>query len=622
MKHQEKIDHILDVLRLNARAIAIVHDLIMVVTAWLLALLVRTDFSVPPNVIPHYALILPLIVLCQLGLLWWKGVYHGLWRFASTSDLWNIVRASFFGMFANSLVLFLYDRLQFLPRSSLLLYPLFLVFLLGTPRLMYRVLKDRTLKVRTKDSKNILILGAGKAGELLVRDMLRNPDYAPVGFLDDNKRLQGSKIHNVPVLGRTDDLQSTIKKHSIDIVVIAIPSADSLQMRRIVSLCEDSGTSFRTLPRLQDLVSGQISLRELREVMIEDLLGREPVSLDWQRVNMELSSKAVMVTGAGGSIGSELSRQIARLGISTLVLYEQCEFNLYTIEMEIKQSFPHLEVHSVLGDITDSLAVEHAMSAYRPDVLFHAAAYKHVPMLEPRAREAIKNNVLGTKVVAEAADRYAVKTFVMVSTDKAVNPSSVMGMTKRLAEVVCQDMNQRSMTNYMTVRFGNVLGSSGSVVPLFRQQIQAGGPVTVTHPDVTRYFMTISEACQLILQASVMGNGGEIFLLDMGSPIKISYLAEQMIRLSGKTPEKDIEIRYTGLRPGEKLVEELFYPEEKLVKTDHEKIHRLESEEFHTDILRKSLGQLDSLCQSASEAEVHDFIKELMSEIKVISAKL
>ena len=364
------------------------------------------------------------------------------------------------------------------------------------------------------------------------------------------------------------------------------------------------------------------SLRELREVMIEDLLGREPVSLDWQRVNMELSSKAVMVTGAGGSIGSELSRQIARLGISTLVLYEQCEFNLYTIEMEIKQAFPHLEVHSVLGDITDSLAVEHAMSAYRPDVLFHAAAYKHVPMLELRAREAIKNNVLGTKVVAEAADQYAVKTFVMVSTDKAVNPSSVMGMTKRLAEVVCQDMNQRSKTNYMTVRFGNVLGSSGSVVPLFRQQIQAGGPVTVTHPDVTRYFMTISEACQLILQASVMGNGGEIFLLDMGSPIKISYLAEQMIRLSGKTPEKDIEIRYTGLRPGEKLVEELFYPEEKLVKTDHEKIHRLESEEFHTDILRKSLGQLDSLCQSASETEVHDFIKELMNEIKAISAKL
>ena len=615
MNRQEKIDYIFDTLRLNARAIAIVHDLIMVVIAWFLALLVRTDFSVPPNVIPHYAIILPFIVICQLALLWWTGVYHGLWRFASTSDLWNIVRAAFLGMCANSLILLLYDRLQFLPRSSLLLYPLFLLFLLGTPRLMYRILKDRTLKIRTKDSKNILILGAGKAGELLVRDILRDPNYAPVGFLDDNKKLQGSKIHNVPVLGKIDDLQLTLKKHSIDIVVIAIPSADSMQMRRIVSLCEEFGTSFRTLPRLQDLVSGQISLRELREVMIEDLLGREPVSLDRQWINMELSNKVVMVTGGGGSIGSELSRQIAPLGISALVLYEQCEFNLYTIEMEIKQAFPHLEVHSVLGDITDSMAIELAMSAYRPDILFHAAAYKHVPILEPRAREAIKNNVMGTRIVAEAADRYKCKTFVMVSTDKAVNPSSVMGMTKRLAEVVCQDMNQRSTTNYITVRFGNVLGSSGSVVPLFRKQIQAGGPVTVTHPDVTRYFMTISEACQLILQASVMGRGGEIFLLDMGSPVKISYLAEQMIRLSGKTPEKDIEIRYTGLRPGEKLVEELFYPEEKLVKTGHEKIHRLESEEFHMDVLRQSLRQLDSLCTSSSEVEAHHFMKDLMKVV-------
>jgi FlaA1/EpsC-like NDP-sugar epimerase len=604
-------------LRLYARSGIILHDLSMTLLAWILALLVRTDFSMPLSVFIHYAPILPLILICQGALLWWAGVYHGLWRFASIPDLWNIMRAAGIGMFTNSLILFLFDRLQYLPRSSLVLYPLFLIFLLGAPRLTYRIIKDRTLRFRSKDSSNVLILGGGKAGEILVRDILHDSDYAPVGFLDDNPRLRGAKIHGVPVLGRIDDLHRTISEHFVDIVVIAMPSANSAQMRRIVALCEESGTTFRTLPSIQDLVSGQVSLRELREVAIEDLLGREPVLLDWKRVNRGLADKVVMVTGGGGSIGSELSNQISRCGISTLVLYEQCEYNLYTISMELKHKFPHLSVHPILGSVTDNVGLDQAMDTYRPDIVFHAAAYKHVPILESHVREAIRNNVLGTKLVALSADRYKCETFVLVSTDKAVNPSSVMGMTKRLAEVVCQDIDKGSNTKFITVRFGNVLGSSGSVVPLFRQQIQSGGPVTVTHPDVTRYFMTIAEASQLIMQAAVMGNGGEIFLLDMGSPIRISYLAEQMIRLSGKTPGKDIEIRYTGLRPGEKLVEELFYPEEKLTKTDHEKIHRLECEDCQMDLLRKHFGHLDYLCQSASEMEAHIFMKDLINVVNI-----
>lgn len=614
MNEKGKFVSLLERVRVHARSVVIAHDLIMVLSAWTLALLVRTDFSLPFSTYAHYVPILPVILFCQGAILWWAGVYHGLWRFASISDLWNIMRASFIGMFANTLILFLFDRLQFLPRSSLLLYPLFLLFLLGAPRLTYRILKDRTLHLRKKDSKNALILGAGKAGEMIVRDILHDSEYTPVGFLDDNPKLSKSKIHGVPILGKIEDIQNVIDEHFVDTIVIAIPSANSDQMRRIVSICENSGIPFRTLPRMQDLVSGQVSIRALKEVSIEDLLGREPVSLDWKRVHFGLSNKVVMVTGGGGSIGSELSRQIAQIGVSSLVLYEQCEFNLYAITMELKQKFPELKLHFVLGDITDPMALDRTMDLYRPDVIFHAAAYKHVPMLETHVREALRNNVLGTKNVAQAADRYKCETFVLVSTDKAVNPSSVMGMTKRLAEVVCQDMNQCSDTNYMTVRFGNVLGSSGSVIPLFRQQIEEGGPVTITHPDMTRYFMTIPEASQLIMQAAVMGEGGEIFLLEMGEPIKISYLAEQMIRLSGKTPGKDIEIRYTGLRPGEKLVEELFYPNEQVVKTEHEKIHRLKFEEHQWKTLRKQLDLLESLCESASESDVHAFIRKLMIE--------
>jgi FlaA1/EpsC-like NDP-sugar epimerase len=385
-------------------------------------------------------------------------------------------------------------------------------------------------------------------------------------------------------------------------------------MRRLVGLCERTGVPFRTLPPMDRLMSGQVTLNQLREVSIDDLLGREPIALDWQAIASGLKGNRVLVSGAGGSIGSELCRQIARLEPSHLILLDSSEFNLYAIEMELLKSFPKLQISRYLNDVVDRAAIEKIFQRSRPEVIFHAAAYKHVPMLEDQIREAARNNILGTRVMAEVADRYGSESFVMISTDKAVNPANVMGTSKRAAEIFCQNLNQRSQTRFVTVRFGNVLGSTGSVVPLFKQQIEAGGPVTVTHREITRYFMTIPEACQLILQASVMGDGGEIFVLDMGEPVKIAYLAEQMIRLSGKLPGEDVDIVFTGLRPGEKLYEELFHEKEALQSTPHEKILLARHREFDWERLTEILDGMVIACNRYDEEEIRGQLNELVPE--------
>ena len=400
----------------------------------------------------------------------------------------------------------------------------------------------------------------------------------------------------------------------MDLIVLALPSAKSSDMRRLVGLCEKTGVPFRTLPPLDRLMSGQITINQLREVSIDDLLGREPVSLDWDAIELELKGRRVLVTGAGGSIGSELCRQIARLQPAHLILLDSSEFNLYSIEMELLKAYPRLKISRCLNDVVDRVAMDRIFSDSRPDVVFHAAAYKHVPMLEDQVREAARNNILGTRSMAEFADRFGCEAFVMISTDKAVNPANVMGTSKRAAEIFCQNLNQRSATRFVTVRFGNVLGSAGSVVPLFRQQIEAGGPVTVTHREITRYFMTIRESCQLILQASVMGKGGEIFVLDMGEPIKISYLAEEMIRLSGKVPGEDIDIIFTGLRPGEKLYEELFHEKEALQSTTHEKILLARYREFEWERLNEVMDEIKLACAEYDEKQVRSLMKTLVPE--------
>jgi FlaA1/EpsC-like NDP-sugar epimerase len=597
---------------LGARTGVVVHDLVMVSLAWWLAFLVRYDFSLDQIRATLFLITIPTVVIIQGVVLWWAGTYRGIWRFASIPDVWNIVRAALLGILITSVVLFLIDRLQGIPRSVLLLYPLLLILLLSAPRMLYRMWKSHSFSLpNINDRKHVLILGAGQSGELLARDMLHDNEYLPIGFLDDKAELKGTKIHGIPVVGTLDHLVQLVSQGNVDIIVIAIPSANAVQMRRIVALCEKTTIPFRTLPRIQDLISGQTRVSDLREVSIDDLLGREPVSLDWQRINAGLAGKTVMVSGAGGSIGAELCRQIAGLGVKGMVLFEHSEFNLYSIEMELRGRFPALGLQACLGDICDQAAVDHALAQYRPEIIFHAAAYKHVPMLELQAREAVLNNILGTKILAQSADRHHCTSFVMISTDKAVNPSSVMGTTKRIAEIFCQELNRKSSTQFITVRFGNVLGSAGSVVPLFQKQIAAGGPVTVTHPEMVRFFMTIPEACQLIMQAAVIGKGGEIYVLDMGEPVNITYLAEQMIKLAGKKPETDIEIVYTGLRPGEKLYEELFDAHESLAHTDHKKIFLAQCRDMDPDILDATLIELERACAGYNEPKIQELLKTL-----------
>jgi len=600
---------------LRTRATVFVHDVFMIPVAWFGSYWLRFNLDGIPEVYWLQALqMLPVVLLSQGGLFWYFGLYRGVWRFASIPDLVRIIKAVLAGVAMTAVTIFLVTRLQGVPRSVFLLDGILLVLLLGGSRFAYRWHKDRRLY--GQQAMNILIVGAGQAGEMLVRDLLRDPlhAYRPVVFVDDASMKWGKDVHGVRVAGACDVIPVLVDEFNVRLILIALPSANSRQMQRVVALCEATGLPFRVLPHMKDLVTGQVSLKELREVKIDDLLGRESVSLDWTAITRGVKDSTILVTGGGGSIGSELCRQVARLKPAQLVIFEQSEFNLYTIELELRRTYPDLRLTALLGDIYDSVAVEQMLRVHRPAVILHAAAYKHVPMLEHQLRAAVKNNVLGTRNLASLAVRYGCSTFVMISTDKAVNPANIMGMTKRVAEIYCQNLSAHSSTNYITVRFGNVLGSAGSVIPLFQKQIATGGPVTVTHPEITRYFMTIPEAAQLILQAGTMGKGGEIFVLDMGEPVKISYLAEQLIRLSGKKPGEDIEIVYTGLRPGEKLFEELFHESEKLAGTTHQKILLANSRSMDFSQLEQVLDKLALACGVDDERQIYGLLSELVPE--------
>jgi FlaA1/EpsC-like NDP-sugar epimerase len=439
--------------------------------------------------------------------------------------------------------------------------------------------------------------------------------YFPAGFVDDKPRRQGGEVHGVPILGPTEAIPEIAERYGIDLIMLAVPSATAKEMRRLVELAERSGRPFRTVPELRRLMSGQVSISQLRPVSIEDLLGRDPVRLDWPGLRAGLSGRHIMVTGGGGSIGSELVRQIAGTGPARLILVDNGELNLYRIEMELLEHYPDVRFSRYLLDVTDALGIDAVFAAERPSILFHAAAYKHVPLLEDQVRAAVRNNVIGTRVVAEAAARWHCERFVFISTDKAVHPANVMGATKRAAESVCQVLARDSDCRFITVRFGNVLGSAGSVVPLFTRQIEQGGPVTVTHPDIERFFMTIPEACQLIMQAAVIGDGGEIFVLDMGEPVKIRYLAEQMIRLSGHEPGEDIAIQYIGLRPGEKLYEELFYDSESLVATCHPKIRIARGgADLATSSLVEAIDTLEQAATANDQARMLTTLQTILPE--------
>ena len=602
--------------RLRNRTAAFVHDLLMIPLAWLGAYWLRFNLESIPQVYLDRALDMLLVVVVVQGFTaWCFGLYRGVWRFASLPDLLRIGRAVVVGTALVAVAIFMFTRMQAVPRSVFPLYALLLAVLLGGPRLLYRWLRERSYL--SQSGSRVLVVGAGRAGEMLVRDLLREHGggYSVVGFVDDDAEKKGREIHGVRVLGRTKHLPRLVREHGIEMVLLAIPSATSRQMRRVVELCEQSRVPFRTVPNLQDILSGRASATQVRQVSIEDLLGREPVSLDWASIERGLRAGLVMVTGGGGSIGAELCRQVARLQPAGLVVFDNAEFNLYSIEMELRERYPGLRLHAVLGDVCDAVAVERALATYRPSIVFHAAAYKHVPLLEEQVREAVRNNVIGTRVMAVAAARFEVGCFVLISSDKAVNPANVMGVTKRVAEVFCQNAGRLyPSTRFITVRFGNVLDSAGSVVPLFRRQIAAGGPVTVTHPEVKRYFMTIPEACQLILQAAALGEGGEIFVLDMGEPIRIAYLAEQMIVLAGKTPGEDVEIRYVGLRPGEKLFEELFHEQENLRATAHPKLLLARYRPVEWARLESALAELGERCEKLDELALREWLRRLVPE--------
>jgi len=570
----------------------VAHDLAMVWLVWQGLQRLRFGIEPHPPELPLWSAEIALVLAAQ-GLVFWQvGLYRGLWRFAGVPDLLNIFKACAFGLFAIVLGLFLYNRLDMVPRTVLVLYPLVLMGLLGAPRLLYRAWKDSRIDRGNKASVRILILGAGHAGEALVRDLRRFGTYQPVGFIDDAVRLRGTRLQGVPVLGRVQDLAEIARETAAKLLVIAMPSAEANALQRVVVACERTGLPFRMVPRLQDVLEGRSLPGELKEVAIEDLLGRKPVLPDWKSIRSWLGARSVLVTGAGGSIGSELCRQCARHGARRIALVEIDELALTTTEAALRRDFPDLEYISVLGDCGDPAVIAHALRLAEPEAVFHAAAYKQVPLLETQLREAVRNNVLSTHTVAKACRETGVGTFVLISTDKAVDPVNVLGATKRLAEMICQSLADQRSTRFVTVRFGNVLDSAGSVVPLFREQIRSGGPVTVTDPEVTRFFMTIPEACQLILQASAIGSHEAVYTLDMGEPVAIRVLAEQMIRLAGKQPGRDIAIVYTGLRPGEKLHEMLFHADERYRATQHPKILQAEPREVSSLQIEHSIAQL------------------------------
>ena len=596
------------------RIAVVVHDLVMVYVCWQLIHVLRYASRQEGYTWTEFSPTVALVLVAQ-GLVFWRvGLYRGLWRFASVPDLWNILKAGIFGLLAIVLGLAVYNRLESVPRTVLVVYPFALTVLLGMPRLLYRVWKDH-LGQRGLAVRRVLVLGAGRAGEALVRDLRRSGTYEPVGFLDDAPRLRGSRLHGLAVLGGLEDAVSVAKETAAGMLVIAMPSLDAAGMQRVMAICERTGLPFRTVPRLTDVLEGQALPGELKEVAIEDLLGRKPVMPDWKLIRGWLGGRTVMVTGAGGSIGSELCRQCARHGARKIVLLEIDELALITIHGDLKRAFPDLEIEAVLGDCGDPAVTAHALRLGQPDAVFHAAAYKQVPLLEAQLREAVRNNVLATDTVARLCRESGVDTFVFISTDKAVDPANVLGATKRFAEMIAQSLDAKSSgTCFVTVRFGNVLDSAGSVVPLFREQIRKGGPVTVTDPEVTRYFMTIPEACQLIVQAAAAGSHAAIYTLDMGEPVPIRLLAEQMIRLAGKQPGRDIAVVYTGLRPGEKLHETLFYADEHYRPTSHSKILEAGARESSAEQVRLGVERMREAVAHYDEDSLRQVLREVIPE--------
>lgn len=588
------------------------------------AFALRFDFRIPPASQQKFFEVLPLLLLIKLGVFWWLGLFRGWWRYVSMADLLVIFKANSLASLLLLLYAFLMYRGTNMPRSVLVLDWVFCFLLISGVRFVTRALREHYLPMparRHEPRSRLLVVGAGDAGQMIAREIRLNPtlNLEIVGFVDDDPRKRKQSFQGFPVLGKLRRIGRICQEQAVDEIVIAIPSASGKDLRHIVELCQTTGVKFKTLPGVGQLIDGKISIQQVKDVELEDLLGREPVKLDLSRIEAFLRGKRVLVSGAGGSIGSEICRQVARFQPKKIVLFENAETPLFQIERELRTKFPDLRIVPIVGDIRFKARVEAIFDEFLPEVVFHAAAYKHVPMMECNPAEAANNNVRGTRIIADAAHQFKVERFVMISTDKAVNPTNVMGASKRAAELYVQALAKRSRTNFVTVRFGNVLGSNGSVIPIFKEQIAKGGPVTVTDPEVTRFFMTIPEASQLVLQAGSMGKGGEIFLLDMGEPVKIVKLAEELIQLSGYRPYEDIEIAFTGLRPGEKLYEELLLAGEGVQPTCHEKIMVARAAECDEAVLVRQIEELYQLARAMDLTGVVAKLREMVPEFQPTS---
>jgi FlaA1/EpsC-like NDP-sugar epimerase len=614
--------------------IVLAIDTFLVAFAWYFANLLRFNFDIPPDSKAAITRLVPILLGTKMVVFYMFDLYKGMWRYTSLDDLLNIIKASGISSLIVLTVVAFTHGLAGFARAAFVIDWVLTIFLIGGYRVGIRLYfwlgpKDRLSSFRLlspfrlkkgkrSGARKLLILGAGDCGEKIYREIQDNASlrYEVVGFLDDDLTKVGKLLHGVPILGTTAELKSFSKRVGAEETLIAIPSATSAQMRALLARCEESGLPSKTVPGMGELIDGKVSVKAIRDVDYRDLLGREVIRLDDERIAAYLENARVLVTGAGGSIGSELCRQICRFNPSCLILYERAESPLYEIDLELRTDYPDTKVVGILGDIRDRGQLSRALSDYRPQVVFHAAAYKHVPMMELQPWKAVRNNILGTRHVMELSKEHGVERFVLVSTDKAVRPANVMGASKRVAELLVQNQNGcgPDTTKFITVRFGNVVGSVGSVVPLFKKQIERGGPVTVTHPDVTRYFMTIPESCQLILQAGAMGEGGEIFILDMGTPVRIVDMARDLIRLSGFEPDVDIKIEFVGLRPGEKLFEELITSGEGIVPTSHEKILVLRGKTCDQDRLNEVIEELTKFAQEQNGPGIRAKLKEIVED--------
>ncbi|WP_068776165.1 nucleoside-diphosphate sugar epimerase/dehydratase [Paenibacillus sp. FJAT-26967] len=578
-------------------------DMLIVALSIIGSYFIRFEGDVPEVYRTQAGIYIITALLVTAGSFHFFKLYSRIWQYASVGELYSLIRASLVGGTVTYMVVYILSGLA-IPLSVFVGALQSSLFLTGGVRFAWRIFTDSYQRKKNHQNK-ALIIGAGDCGSIIAKELIQNQAaiITPVAFIDDDPRKQTFQIYGIPVLGDRNSIVQVVEKHEINDIIIAIPSASKRELSEIIEICKATKAKLKIIPILNDLISGKVSIKEIRDVEVEDLLGREPVTTDLQGIANYVENKTVLVTGAGGSIGSELCRQIAPFHPDKLLLLGHGENSIYNIEMELRSKFPELQLETLIADVQDRERVDHIFQRYQPQVIFHAAAHKHVPLMERNPSEAIKNNVFGTKNVAECADRYSAERFVLISTDKAVNPTSVMGTTKRIAEMLVQSLNATSTTVFAAVRFGNVLGSRGSVIPRFKQQIRSGGPVTVTHPDMIRYFMTIPEAVQLVIQAGAIAKGGEVFILDMGAPVKISDLARDLIRLSGFEPEVDIQIEYSGVRPGEKLFEELLTSEEGISSTKHNRIF---------------IGKPTSLQRSYLEFEIKKLDKVMKEEPRVI----